>query len=313
MAIRTILTAEGSISLLQDPILSFIDSAVSHIWLPVEACQMFARTFNLTYDNDLDLYLVNETVHEALLAQNATISLTLSNDLTLGADDDLVVIDMPYSSFDLQLTPDYPGNSKNTTLYFPIRQAANESQYTLGRAFLQEAYVIADYERSTFSVHQALFPGGNTKQSLQTIPPVSGNNGTNSTASPTPANNGSGSNLSTGALAGIIIGCIAISIAFIIGGYCIYRRMKNRLREESGPLRITMDTPKQELDSSKLHVDMIAQELPGHGAPTPELPGKAFTPELAGHDAELESPSVRLQMRHGSGPSSSGERWEMLG
>jgi hypothetical protein len=28
---------------------------------------------------------------------------------------------------------------KNTTSYFPLKRAANDTQYTLGRAFLQEA------------------------------------------------------------------------------------------------------------------------------------------------------------------------------
>ncbi|CAD6591030.1 MAG: hypothetical protein ASARMPREDX12_004894 [Alectoria sarmentosa] len=47
-----------------------------------------------------------------------------------------------------------------TRYYFPLRQAVNESQYTLGRAFLQEAYVIVDYERSNFSVSQCRFEDG---------------------------------------------------------------------------------------------------------------------------------------------------------
>jgi len=50
-----------------------------------------------------------------------------------------------YAAFDLQATYLIYNNS---TRYFPIRCAANE--YTLGRTFLQEAYVIANYEHSNF-------------------------------------------------------------------------------------------------------------------------------------------------------------------
>ena len=75
------------------------------------------------YDEDLGIYLVNDTVHESLVTKNATISFTLSNDLTLGPNDTLVTIDVPYSAFDLQLTPKYPNNTNNATYYFPIRQA----------------------------------------------------------------------------------------------------------------------------------------------------------------------------------------------
>lgn len=117
--------------------LTFIDSTVSHIWLPLDACQAFEKAFGLTYDNATDLYLVNDAQHTALKAQNASLSFILGNDIQGGAT---INITFPYASFDLQLTNFYPGINK-TTQYFPIRRAANDSQYTLGRTFLQESYV----------------------------------------------------------------------------------------------------------------------------------------------------------------------------
>ena len=45
--------------------------------------------------------------------------------------------------------------------YSPLRRASNAQQYSLGRAFLQEAYLLVDYEQSNFSVSQAQSLGNN--------------------------------------------------------------------------------------------------------------------------------------------------------
>jgi hypothetical protein len=104
-----------------------------HIWLPVEACALFEDVFGLTYDNETELYLVNDTQHTNILSQNPSITFTLGN-LTAGVD---VNITLPYAAFDLSVS--YPIVA-NSTRYFPLKRAANATQYTLGRTFLQEAY-----------------------------------------------------------------------------------------------------------------------------------------------------------------------------
>jgi hypothetical protein len=43
-------TFQGLMSLLPQGILTFIDSTVPEIWLPVEACTIFETAFGLTYD-----------------------------------------------------------------------------------------------------------------------------------------------------------------------------------------------------------------------------------------------------------------------
>ena len=55
------------------------------------------------------------------------------------------------------------------THYFPLRRANGESQYILGRTFLEEAYVIADYERMNFTVLQAVLSSENKSQSVVII------------------------------------------------------------------------------------------------------------------------------------------------
>ena len=78
-------------------------------------------------------YLVNSTTRELLLSLNPTITFKLGNTADKGPT---TTINLPYAAFDLKAGyPIYP----NETNYFPLRRATLESQYTLGRTFLQEA------------------------------------------------------------------------------------------------------------------------------------------------------------------------------
>lgn len=84
-------------------------------------------------DNATGRYIVNETIHARLKELNPEITFKLGN-VTYGGETLNIVF--PYSAFDLQVN--YPLYA-NATNYFPLRQAMNESQYTIGRTFLQEA------------------------------------------------------------------------------------------------------------------------------------------------------------------------------
>ena len=121
-------------SLLTNSIPVFIDSTVPYLYLPLSVCQEFERAFGIVWNDDIQAYLVNETLHSQLQAQNATVTFCLSNP----SSEQLVNISLPYAAFDL--TASYPLLT-NSSGYFPLMRATNESQYTLGRAFLQEAYI----------------------------------------------------------------------------------------------------------------------------------------------------------------------------
>lgn len=156
-------TIIGAITPLSSGILSLVDSGTPHIWLPTAACTVFERAFGLTYDPHTDLYLVNSSTHAQLTQLNPTVTFTLGNEISGG---DTINITLPYGSFDLQAShPIYP----NATAYFPLRRAANESQYTLGRTFFQEAYITVDYTRSQFSVRQAVFQDPMPAQQIKAI------------------------------------------------------------------------------------------------------------------------------------------------
>lgn len=122
-----------SATLLSNSINIFIDSTDPNLWLPDDACDAFEKAFNLTLDSTTGLYLVNDSLHNALVAENPQVTFILS-DVESGGD--TVSVTLPYAAFDL--TAEYPLVA-NSSRYFPLKRANSSAQYTLGRTFLQEA------------------------------------------------------------------------------------------------------------------------------------------------------------------------------
>lgn len=279
-------SSDALVSLLDDPFYTEIDFTVPHLWLPRVTCDNFANAFGLIYDNTTDLYLVNNTIHSDLLERNPTVTIGLGN--TPDPKERVNVV-LPYRAFDLQASkPMY----ENGTNYFPIRRAPeNATKYTLGRAFMQEAYVVVDYERGNFSVHQALFPASTEKQSIVTIRSPSDN--TTAVESGT-----SGNRLNGGAIAGIVVGVVAFA-ALCIGllAFLIHRRKKARQLPKGG-------TELQATDSGSTKKGTASDEVyEMKAAPRPELDGHerteldGYTPqELAAENPrfELESPKEKI-------------------
>lgn len=277
-------------SLLPQSILSFIDPGVSHIWLPGPACDLFAETLGLQYDPLTNLYLVNETTHESLIQQNVTIAFRIATDTSASESTRAVTIDFPYSAFDLELTADYPGINK-TTRYFPIRRAANDTQYTLGRTFLQQAYIIADYERSNFSVYPCIF-SENAKQDLRSIHPIFNTstltNGTDNSKEKSKA----GHSFLPGIIAAIVIGSIVIVLLVSCGAFLLGRRRDSlegyklrlkRLKQKHARSSIQRSSEKSN-EPPKLHSEMEGDvlhrgELGGDLQFPSELPAGLGRPE----------------------------------
>ncbi|KAK6501214.1 hypothetical protein TWF481_009058 [Arthrobotrys musiformis] len=214
--------ANGTQALLPSKgISAYLDSSVSQIWLPLDACRRFEDDFGIIWNQDLELYLVNNTQHEKLLSRNANIIFKIGHFST----NQTVDITFPYAAFDLTLS--YPFTT-NPVRYFPLKRATNDTQYTLGRVFFQEAYVIADYERKNFSVSQCSWDASLEKD-IQVIFPLQ--NGQ------IPHSDNPAARLHPGALAGIAIGVFS---GFIIAAYFIFRyfvkpKMVQNGTSRSGP------------------------------------------------------------------------------
>ena len=200
--------------LLPTGIMALVDSTEAQIWLPVAACQAFEQAFGLTYNETNGLYLVGNALHTQLQAQNASVTFTLGSTASGG---ETLNITLPYNSFDLTLTPP-AANLTSNTKYFPLRRATNDSQYTLGRTFLQEAYLTVDWERQNFSISECLFPQ-NMQQDLVAI------------QSPTATTKSGGS--STGKTVGIAVGVVVAVLVVVaaIGAY-LWRKHKAKLESE---------------------------------------------------------------------------------
>ena len=266
----------GQHSLLPTQIVSYIDSTVAQIWLPVAACQRFESVFGLIWNETLNLYLVNDTLHTQLISLNPSITFTLSSSTSDEKSDKTLNITLPYSSFDL--TASFPLVGNTTSRYFPLRRAQNASQYTLGRTFLQESYLIVDYSRSTFVLSQALFPDPGVSANLVPIYAPTNSSDTSSTTSSSPPLS---KKLSQGDIAGIVVSIIVFLIGFCAGIY-YYFHQRNR------------DSPSQEdaeLTSSSSSADQSKQ-------PTSEGELDAQETQFVGH--EVSGQGLMLEM-DGSG------------
>lgn len=125
-----------STDLLPSGILAYIDSTVSEIWLPIEACEVFEETFGLVWNSTNNIYALNETQYDTLKATNPNITFTLGDNISGGQT---VNITLPYDAFDKLASWNRWDNFPESTRYFPLHRAENDTQYTLGRTFLQEA------------------------------------------------------------------------------------------------------------------------------------------------------------------------------
>ncbi|TVY60741.1 Candidapepsin-8 [Lachnellula suecica] len=266
-------TASGNTTLMSDPEFAFIDSTVPELWLPTEVCQQFEKAFGLTLDPTSELYLINASTHTNLQKLNPNITITLANQKTGGPTTDIV---LPYDSFDLNITaPLLPNTS---SLYFPIRQTDDSGLYTLGRTFLQEAYVVTHYNSRTFNVSQCIFDEDAQPHVLALPPVLPTPNNPSSTKSTTPTTSTpKKKSISAGVIAGIVLGCLLglACVALITALLVIRRRRKNRNKSPDSP-----STPVAEIDTGK------RIEHPDSSAYTAQA--SAYTSEVSGQDAKVE-------------------------
>lgn len=280
-------TSSGNTTLMSNAEFHFLDSSIPELWLPIEVCQNFEKAFGLKVDDTTGLYLLDGPTHDKLISDNPNITITLGNFQEDGYTVDIV---LPYASFDLNVSAPIVNT---TSYYFPIRQAQNDSTYTLGRTFFQEAYVTAEYETRTFNVSQCVFDA-NAKSTVLAIPsdlptPTSGNGGGGSGGGGGSNSSGSSRKLSGGAIAGIVIG--ALALLALLGGllFCCLRGMfcfGGRVKRPT--------TPIAEADGTRIEKESESSPSAGQtSAITSEMPGQDAKVEIAGnpimHPQELEA------------------------
>lgn len=182
----------------------------------------FEEQFQLKYDNNSGRYLLDETTHAALLAANPSFTFNIGQPAATRSEKDSTLdIVLPYAAFDLNVTnPIVNGSAR----YFPIRRATSERQYILGRVFLQEAFLIADYERRTFSVSQAAFPSTAMPQEIVDINPPT------SESSNSKIKSHHHNAITPGVIAGITVG-VAVSLALKSTALVYYGKRRQRKKQ----------------------------------------------------------------------------------
>ncbi|KAJ4294354.1 hypothetical protein N0V90_008044 [Kalmusia sp. IMI 367209] len=217
-------TLLGTRDLVTTSIPVHIDSGISQLFLPEEACDNFASAFGLNYDNSTDLYLVNDTVRERLRESKPTIHFSIapqSNPRSASDDPDsdtALTIKFPHGAFDLEAS-------------WPLR-APDKGPFILGRVFLQETYLIVDWERANFSVHQALFTDPMPASDIVTIASPQREDAPKNDTSPASAQHGT---FSASAKLGVAVGLavFALILCLALFFFLRHRRMK-RSREVQG-------------------------------------------------------------------------------
>ena len=284
----------GDNSLLLEPIITALDSLVTQIWLPISACKAFESAFGLVWNDTYELYLLDNAHHSALVAKNASITFTLSTGN--GDSTDLLNITLPYAAFDLRATPPLAGN--DTFYYFPLKQAANETQYTLGRTLLQEVYVLADYDRGLITLYQGVYPDSSVQSNIVTIcPPDS------SACNASPQS--SSQKVSTGAIVGIAIGAILVCLGIGIWIWIVKKRRQVPTKVTESMSNVGLGTSdKSELENTQMRQARNELEAP-FGSPN-ETSRSEFDSGYTSTRQELSSDglsplSTRKNLRTGSG------------
>jgi len=299
--------------LLPEPIWALLDATVPQIWLPIEACQAFEQAFGLIYDTATNLYLVSESLHNSLKARNANVTFTLGYGMVGGST---VSITLPYASFDLTASPPYQGLAQST-YYFPLQRAQNESQYTLGRTFMQEAYITVDYERAKFNVSQASWVQ-NAAPNLVGIPAADAHDATDYSGNTVAVLTKHSSGLSSGAIGGIAAAA-AVLLLLVVGA--VIWHFRRRKRQANGSILSHSSSssaskqeavvyPKAELEAP-LEKGVMSPTVAGSSVPpTP------FSPPYSGYGTYDSTKSTAFSSElpgHGPGEVGGNEIYEMPG
>ncbi|KAF3929948.1 hypothetical protein AA313_de0205275 [Arthrobotrys entomopaga] len=189
-----------------------LDSTTPYIWLNNETCAIFESALNLTWNAEKELYLLTEDEHDQLVKLDPTFTFTLmdSAENTTALD-----ITVPYSAFSLQARgPDILGTGNDSTVwYFPLKKLPEGGNPRLGRAFLQEVYLFAEYHFNTFRIFQADW--SNRPQNIVTHLPVQIIVSKPKKSTP------------IGPIVGGVVGGVVVIVA-IVGGFLWWRRRKQK-------------------------------------------------------------------------------------
>ena len=223
--------------------LFIVDSTLTQMWLPLEACKAFEDAFGIVWNETAQLYLLNDTTRANLQQLNPIRE----------SEQRSVTFTFPYTAFDLTATAPLVDGSSSP--YFPLKRASG--LFVLGRVFLQETYISIDYDRARFNISQAYPQGGSTR--VMTILPPSNtmSNGTASDTDSAPPTKPTA--LSSSAIAGIAVSVAVISAVGI--GLLLAWRKRWGFFDRDAPGQEREPVGKAEMDGeAKPWVEVMSSE-----------------------------------------------------
>ena len=309
---KTGLLASGNSSI-SNSIPVDMNLATPYLNLPNSTCAAITKDLPVTYNAKYGLYFwnVQDPQYTRIITSPTFLSFTFDNNF---------VIKVPFKL--LNLTLDAPLIS-TPTQYFPCQppQAPNATIFSLGRAFLQAAFVGVDWaSNGQWFLAQAPGPGvgtvpqqlpitspsipptpddwASTWKSLWTPLPITTSSPASSEAPAAGTSSSSTHRLSGGADAGIAIGAVAAVLIGLAIGFFLYRRRRFKTPSLSALLPGTKDDKLDQPHGFEEGPPQYAtsnepQELEISGVGASELAG-AETTEIDGEERyEMQQPSRR--------------------
>ncbi|KAH8168918.1 aspartic-type endopeptidase [Sarocladium implicatum] len=271
-----------------------------YIYLPKGNCEAIAEQLPVSFDESLALYLWNtsDPAYTRIVNSPAYLGFTFADNEASN-----VTIKVPFKL--LNLTIEYPliDLADGAVSYFPCQPRDSEDGvWQLGRAFLQAAFLGMDYDAQKMYLAQA--PGPDMAQSVTRdwedgkVPrtndadsfadtwksswtPLDGDDASSSQKDDDTNNSSNtnaeedGESISPGAIAGIVIGCVAglAALAALIWFFFFRRRrdteVKQDLEEEEG-----FEMKKEIEGVHEMHSPIKTHEAPGQ-----EMPHELHSPQ----------------------------------
>jgi hypothetical protein len=205
-----------------------IDSTLPYLYLPNATVDMFVEYYNLTEvlvgDGLPLLYYTNAST----LAAHRDITSGISFFINDGVDNtnpNTTTITFPYDAFHVQ--PHWTWLTSETARLIPIRRMDASAEYAvLGRAFMQEAYIHANFEPDVmkFNISQRAYPASGVPSDIQNV-----------LATPPTIIDNSSNGMARGAVAGIVIGAVA-AVALAVFGIWWFMIRRRRAKAKAAAL-----------------------------------------------------------------------------
>ncbi|KAM0282681.1 hypothetical protein ACHAQH_002878 [Verticillium albo-atrum] len=289
---------------------ALFDSSTPFLWLPAQVCDEFADAFNLTYNDTLELYTFTDDQFNTFSsgwAYSFTFSLSSFDNtddfghplntpgvvnITITAAAFAQVLRYPFMNEIQYGDPSIP--------YFPLRRTDNTTDtFIIGRAFMQEAYMVTRYDSDVFAIYQAEFP----ENPIADIKIVDIDQPENSPYPPPATRSSSRKGLSTAQIVGIVVGVVgACLIAALATWWCCRRRRRKNGAAGNSEKDATSSVG---TDEPSTPIARIFSRIFGRGrSPQPsthEVSGNTTQPAEVGADAhhavfELPAPIGPMEM-----------------